>query len=237
MTHFPALCYLGFGELILTSANSRHPPLLLLSCLPPRHPRSCLVSPPQSCPSHAVRGVGEAPEFTMPRGASGEVCEEPTAPQAAVDTETARVLLNTTSQSHLSHCVKPSSIHPPDKTHSCPPTHPSPSPWSVKFVSPTHPCRSSPLKTPQKDFYFCLFLYIFFVYFVFLRGERIGWGFASPWAFWTTSALLRLQPPQTNPIATVNLIISSPALFMLGSFLRTPCTSSSLGVCDKTLKI
>lgn len=143
------------------------------------------------------------------------------------------VPLNTASQSHLSHRVKQSSIHPPDKIHNSLPPTPSPSPWSVKCVSPnstpTYPCRSAPHYTPEKPPRRVLFF--------FLKGERIGGGFASPWAFWTTPASLRLQPPQTNPIATANLIISSPALFMLGSFLRTPCTSSSLGVCDKTLEI
>lgn len=136
MTHFLVLCYLGFGgahpyisQLSLPSSlpppQPPRPPLLF--CLPPRHLQSRLVSPPQSCPSH---GVGEAPESTMPRGALGEVCEEPAAAasssQAAVDTQTARVLLNTASQSHLSHCVKQSSIHPPDKIHSYPLPSPSP---------------------------------------------------------------------------------------------------------------
>lgn len=121
MTHFLVLCYLDFGAahpyISQLSFPSRPPP----TSLPSSEASACLLSPPRSCPSH---GIGEAPESTMPRCASGKVSQEPTVTasslQAAVNTQTARVLLNTASQSHLSHCVKQSSIHPPDKIHSYP---------------------------------------------------------------------------------------------------------------------
>lgn len=170
MTHFLVLCYLGFGELIPTSgwlSLPSSPTRPLPTCFPPRHLQSRLVSPPQSSPSHGMHGVEEAPESTMPHCASGEVSEEPTttSSQAAIDTQPARMLLNTASQSHLSHCVKQSSIHPPDKIHN----YPSPSPWSVKFVSPnstpTFPCRSAPYYTPEKSprrVFFLFFLNIFY---------------------------------------------------------------------------
>ncbi len=121
------------------------------------------MSPPQSSPSHGVHDVGEAPESTMPRCASGEVSEEPTATasasQAAVDTQPACVLLNTASQSHLSHRVKQSSIHPPDKIQDSPlplqgpevlnlfpPTQPPPTPAGAPHITL--------LKNPQEEYLF-----------------------------------------------------------------------------------
>lgn len=139
------------------------------------------MSPPHSSPSHGMHGIGEAPEPTMSHCASGEVSEEPAATasalQAAIDTQPARVLLNTASQSHLSHCVKQYSIHPPDKIHN------SPLPLQAPEVLNLFPLTQPPptpagaphitlLKNPQEKYIF-----------IFFMGERIGGGFASPWAF------------------------------------------------------
>lgn len=169
MTYFPALCYLGFGELILTSANSRrHPSFYFPASLwGIRRAAWCLL------PNPAPRMLSAAPEFTMPRGAPGEVCEEPTAPQAAVDTGTAQVLLNTTSQSHLSHCVKPSSIHPPDKTHSPHLPHPIrlQAPEVLNLFPPPTPAGAAPLKAPLKWLLF-LFIFIFFLFILFSLGVK-----------------------------------------------------------------
>lgn len=123
MTHFTvifSLWILGISSQHPLSSPSS-PPLPPLFCLPPRHQQKRLPSPPQSCPSHGMHGVGEPPEFTMACRASGEFSEEPTITASSVDTQTAWVLLNTASQSHLSLCMKQSSIHPPDKIYLPPP--------------------------------------------------------------------------------------------------------------------
>lgn len=68
--------------------------------------------------------------------------------------------------------------------------------------TPTYACRSTPtlhLFPPSRK--------------VFLMGERIVGSFASPWAFSTTPASLRLQPPQTNPIAPPLIWSSHPQHF------------------------
>lgn len=159
MTHFLGFCYLGFGMLILSVHAASLP---LPFCLPPRHLQSFLLSPPQSSNAHGMHGIGEVSESTMPHCASGEVSEESTttasALQAAISTQPACVLLNTASQSHLSHCVKQSSIHPPDKIHNSslplqapevlnlfPPTQPPPSPAGAPHITL--------LKTPKKSIY------------------------------------------------------------------------------------
>lgn len=106
--------------------------------------------------------------------------------QAAVNTQTAVVLLNTASQSHLSHCVKQSSIHPPDKNTQLYPS-PRQAPEVLNLFSPHNPTPAGTAphytleKKPKKK---CVFIYLFkYIYIYFFMGERIGGGFASPWAF------------------------------------------------------
>lgn len=236
MTYFLGLFYLGFGKLIPASANSCFPPAptssaSLLCCLPPRQSAVawCLLPTPAPHMACMVQEMLLNPQcITVPqvRFLKSLPPQPPPCRQPSTLNQPASYWILPVNPT----CLTAWSIHPPDKIHNPPP---SPSPWSVKFVSPnstpTYPCRRTPHYTPEKSP-----RRIFIYFFV---GKRIGGGFASPWAFWTTPALLRLQPPQTNPIATANLIISSPALFMLGSSLTTPCTSSSLEVCDKTLEI
>lgn len=247
MTHFLVLCYLGFwgahpyiSQVLLPPPQPLPPPYF--SASPPRHLQSRLVSPPQSSPSHSMPGVGrEAPESTMPRCASGEVCEEPAAAassssspssQAATDTQTGPAprwiapvnptCLAAWSSPASTHLIKYTTLplQAPEVLNlfTPPPTQPPPTPAGAPHI--TLP------KNPQEEYFF---------FFLWVKGSVEALHLHGH--FWTTPASLRLQPPQTNPIATVNLIISSPALFMLGSLLRTPCTSSSLGVCDKTLEI
>lgn len=186
MTQFLVLCYLGFwgahpraSQLPIPFSRCRLPPTVFqpplpLPRIPPRHPQSRLVSPPQSSPSHAAHGVGEAPDSTMPRSASGEVCEEPNTiasfSQPAVDTQPARVLLNTASQSHLSHCVKQSSILPPDKTHNPPTPLHLQAPEVLNLLPPAQPPPTPPgaphitlLKNPQEEIYF-IYLFNFFLW-------------------------------------------------------------------------
>ena len=168
-----------FGELIPTSAKSYPPPPQPLpppyfSASPPRHLQSRLVSPPQSSPSHGVPGVGrEAPESTMPLCASGEVCEEPASAassssspssQAAVDTQTgpASRWIPPVNPTCLAAWSSPASTHL-IKYMTRPP--PSPSPWSVKFVSPPIQPPPTPAgaphitlpKNPQEEYFFFFF--------------------------------------------------------------------------------
>lgn len=150
------------------------------SASPPRHLQSRLVSPPQSSPSHSMPGVGrEAPESTMPRCASGEVCEEPAAAassssspssQAATDTQTGPAprwiapvnptCLAAWSSPASTHLIKYTTLplQAPEVLNlfTPPPTQPPPTPAGAPHI--TLP------KNPQE-------------------GERIGGGFASPWAF------------------------------------------------------
>lgn len=86
--------------------------------LSPRHPRRSLVSPPRPCLSSSTRGVARV--FWIHNGSRSlgwgfwkSDCRHLFSP----DARTAWVPLNTASQSHLSPCVKQSSIHPPDKIH------------------------------------------------------------------------------------------------------------------------
>lgn len=104
---------LGFGW-----AYSNISQLFSTPPFPPRHQWRSLVSPPRPCllsstcgaarvswihngsQSLGVRFLKNPPPLSLPPGAWA-----------------AWVPLNTTSQSHLSPCVKQSSIHPPDKVH------------------------------------------------------------------------------------------------------------------------
>lgn len=161
MTHFLGLCYFWFGKsssphkstLFFLPPAYLHPPLFATFLWGIRGDVCCLLPDPTRAWHAWYRSLSSIHKTSLclrwgflksllphclPRRQSSALNQP-------------AFCWNTTSQSHLSHCVKQSSIHPPDKTHSC--TPPSPNPCSVKFVSPnstpTYPCRSTPHYTPE----------------------------------------------------------------------------------------
>lgn len=118
-------------------------------------------------------------------------------------------------------------IHPPVRStclflwSSIAPTHLNPNPSSAKFVSPPNlpsPGASDPMKKSQK----------------WVKKESVE---ALNLHGHFTQRLLNSDcaAPQTK--SNRGLIWSSHPHFSCCVSLRTPCTSSSLGACDKTLKI